>query len=151
MITRLTVLYDASCPLCRSARRWLGRQPARVTLDFEEAGSETARRLFPGLDHDATLRDITVVADTAAVYVGDAAWLICLWALDSYRATSLRLAQPGMRGAARQVVAMASATRAWLRDPDEVLDPASAARPAKAPSDQLMEDGSCDSAACPAW
>jgi hypothetical protein len=123
MIIRLVVLYDGDCPICRQARSWLGRQPARVSLVFVKAGSETARRLYPDLDHDATLRDITVVATVlgdrqrryAAVYVGDAAWLVCLWALDSYRALSFRLAQPGLRGAAREVVAMASATRTWLK------------------------------------
>jgi len=118
MIRRLTVLYDGDCPICRQARLWLGRQPARVSLDFEKAGSQSARQRFPGLDHRATLRDITVVADTGAVYVGDAAWLICLWALDSYRALSFRLAQPGLRGAAREMVAMASAARTWLKEDD---------------------------------
>jgi len=116
--TGLTVLYDGHCPVCRQAGAWLGRQPQRVRLTLVEAGSTTARRLYPGLDHDATLRDITVVADTGAVYVGDAAWLICLWALDAYRATSIRLAQPGLRGAARQVVAVASRARGLLREDD---------------------------------
>lgn len=131
-IQRLTVLYDGGCPLCRQASSWLGRQPRLVTIDLQEAGSPTARRLFPRLDHDATLRDITVVADiievadiidgrqrrAGAVYVGDAAWLICLWALDSYRALSYRLARPGMRGAAREVVALASAARNRFREDD---------------------------------
>lgn len=115
---RLVVLYDARCPICRQARTWLSNQPQLVTLDFEEAGSAAARRRFPGLDHDATLRDITVVADTGAVYTGDAAWLICLWALDSYRAMSVQLAQPTLRGVAREVVAMASAVRARFREDD---------------------------------
>jgi predicted DCC family thiol-disulfide oxidoreductase YuxK len=117
-IQRLAVLYDGNCPLCRQAGSWLGRQPMRVTIDLVRAGSPTARRLFPDLDHDATLRDITVVADTGAVYVGDAAWLTCLWALDSYRALSYRLARPGMRGAAREVVALASAARNRFREDD---------------------------------
>jgi hypothetical protein len=124
--TRLTVLYDGHCPICRQAGAWLGRQAQRVPITLVPAGSETARRLYPDLDHDATLRDITVVADfddgrqrwASAVYVGDAAWLTCLWALDSYRALSLRLAQPGLRGAARQVVAAASRARTRLREDD---------------------------------
>ena len=115
---RLVVLYDGRCPLCRQARAWLATQPQLVTLDFEEAGSEAARHRFPGLDHDATLRDITVVADTGAVYTRDAAWLVCLWALDSYRALSVRLAQPNLRGVAREVVAAASAVRAKFREED---------------------------------
>jgi hypothetical protein len=96
-------------------------------LEFEEAGSEAARRRFPNLDHDATLRDITVVADTGAVHRSDAAWLICLWALDSYRSLSFHLAQPNLRGVARQAVAMASAMRARFRE---------------------EEDGACETAAC---
>lgn len=116
--TGLTVLYDGHCPVCRQAGTWLGKQPQRVPITLVEAGSETARHLYPGLDHDATLRDITVVGDDGGVYVGDAAWLICLWALDAYRATSIRLAQPGLRGVARQVVAMAARARKGLREDD---------------------------------
>jgi predicted DCC family thiol-disulfide oxidoreductase YuxK len=117
MVTsRLVVLYDGHCPICRRAGSWLGRQPQLVPIELVEAGSPAARRRFPDLDHRATLRDITVVADTGAVYTGDAAWLVCLWALDSYRALSFRLAQRGLRGAARQVVALASDVRHWTRE-----------------------------------
>jgi predicted DCC family thiol-disulfide oxidoreductase YuxK len=113
----LVVLYDAHCPICRRAGNWLGRQPQLVPIEAVAAGSEAARERFPDLDHDATLRDITVVADTGAVYTGDSAWLICLWALDSYRALSIRLAQPGgLRGAARQVVTLAAAARRYTRE-----------------------------------
>ena len=79
------------------------------------AGSPTARQRFPGLDHDATLRDITVVADTGEVYVGDGAWLACLWALVDYRAMADRLASPHLLPVARRVVAAASAAREWTR------------------------------------
>jgi predicted DCC family thiol-disulfide oxidoreductase YuxK len=111
---RLTVLYDAACPLCRSARTWLAGQAPLVPLEFVAAGSDEARRRFPDLDHAATLRDITVVADAGAahaVYSGDAAWLTCLWALDGYRALAIRLAAPGLLPVARQVVAAAAALR----------------------------------------
>ena len=89
-----TVLYDAHCPLCRAARRWLASRAQLVPLEFVPAGSAEARRRFPGLDHDATLRDLTVVADTGEVYAGDGAWFACLWALADHRATAERLAQP---------------------------------------------------------
>ncbi|MEK8107718.1 DCC1-like thiol-disulfide oxidoreductase family protein [Micromonospora sp. M12] len=52
-----TVLFDAACPLCRAARRWLSSRAQLVPLEFVPAGSAEARRRFPGLDHDATLRD----------------------------------------------------------------------------------------------
>jgi len=108
---RLTVLYDGGCPLCRAARRWLAGRVQLVPLDFVEAGSAAAAHRFPGLDHAGTLAEVTVVADTGAVYSGDAAWLICLWALDGYRALALRLAQPRLRPLARRVVRAAATIR----------------------------------------
>ncbi|MFI6761247.1 thiol-disulfide oxidoreductase DCC family protein [Micromonospora sp. NPDC050417] len=116
-IGMFTVLYDAHCRLCRSARRWLESRAQYVPLEFLPAGSTDAQRRFPGLDHDATLRDITVVADTGDVYVGDGAWLACLWALVDYRATADRLARPHLLPLARRVVASAAAVRERHRDP----------------------------------
>ncbi|GAB3153392.1 DCC1-like thiol-disulfide oxidoreductase family protein [Micromonospora sonneratiae] len=116
-IGSLTVLYDRHCPLCRTARRWLESRAQLVPLVFVPAGSTQARQQFPGLDHDATLRDITVVADTGEIYVGDGAWLACLWALADYRATADRLASPHLLPAARRMIAAASAVRQRSRDP----------------------------------
>jgi predicted DCC family thiol-disulfide oxidoreductase YuxK len=120
-IRALTVLYDADCPLCRAARAWLGRQDKYLPMIFVAAGSAQARKRFAGLDHEATLREITVVADTGAVYAGDAAWLMCLWALSRHRALAIRLAQPGLRPLARRVVAAASAVRSGLKGNGTVL------------------------------
>jgi predicted DCC family thiol-disulfide oxidoreductase YuxK len=60
-VRRLTVLYDAGCSLCTFLRDWLLRQPQLVPLELVPAGSDEARRRFPGLDHRATLDEITVV------------------------------------------------------------------------------------------
>jgi len=117
-ISYLLVLYDAGCPLCRAARRWLASRAQLVPLHFLPAGSPEARRLLPGLDHDATRRDVTVVADTGEVYVGDAAWLACLWALVNYRDMAGRLAQPHLLPMARTMIAAAAAVRERTRDPD---------------------------------
>jgi predicted DCC family thiol-disulfide oxidoreductase YuxK len=113
---RLTVLYDADCGMCRAARRWLDRQAQLVPLEFVPAGSDLARRRFPGLDHAATLVDVTVVAESGEVYGGDSAWLMCLWALSEYRSLAMRLAQPGTRPIARRVVAAASGIRGATAD-----------------------------------
>lgn len=123
MITRLTVLYDADCVVCRTARAWLASRAQLVPLDFVPAGSEEAGRRFPALDPAETLADITVVADDGGVYTGDSAWLICLWALDDYRGLAARLARPGLRPAARRMVATAAALREGARRraaPDEI-------------------------------
>ncbi|GAA1110912.1 hypothetical protein GCM10009630_04970 [Kribbella jejuensis] len=114
----LTVLYDAGCPLCRRFKDWLaGQRPAPdgyggvVRLRFVAAGSAYARALYPALDHAATLRDITVVADDGSVYVGDRAWIVCLWATGEHRHTAVRLASPAMRPVARAMVQVAAGLR----------------------------------------
>jgi predicted DCC family thiol-disulfide oxidoreductase YuxK len=111
VITRLTVLYDAGCGLCRTARAWLASRAQLVPLEFVPAGSAEARRRFPALDPSETLAEITVVADDDGVYTGDGAWIICLWALDGYRGLAARLARPDLRPTARRVVQAAAAVR----------------------------------------
>ncbi|WP_433369528.1 thiol-disulfide oxidoreductase DCC family protein [Actinoplanes sp. CA-142083] len=113
-----TVLFDARCPVCRAARKWLAGRAQLVPLAFVPAGSAEARSLFPGLDHAATLKDLTVIADDGAYYMGDGAWLACLWALVDYRAAALRLSTPRMLPAARTFIAAASAVREAVRVPE---------------------------------
>ena len=114
----LTVLYDAQCSLCRRFKDWLAAQrPAPngqggvVRLQFVAAGSTYARALYPGLDHEATLREVTVVADDGSVYVGDRAWIVCLWATGEHRHTAVRLASPVLRPVARAIVQAAAGLR----------------------------------------
>jgi len=117
---QLVVLYDEQCGLCRRFKEWLAAQrPASngqggvVRLGFVAAGSADARRLYPALDHEATLREVTVVADDGAVYVGDRAWIVCLWATWEHRHTAVRLASPAMRPVARAMVQAAAGLRSW--------------------------------------
>ncbi|MCM4076781.1 thiol-disulfide oxidoreductase DCC family protein [Paractinoplanes hotanensis] len=114
-ILRFTVLYDAGCPICRAARRWLSQRAQLVPLEFVPAGSPEARQRFPGLDHEATLRDVTVIGDDGSVYVGDGAWVACLWALADYRGTAERMSSPALLPTARRFVAAASAVRERTR------------------------------------
>ncbi|MBH1933809.1 DUF393 domain-containing protein [Streptomyces sp. AV19] len=115
-VRRLTVLYDARCPLCAFVRDWLVRQRQLVPLELVPAGSREARRSLPGLDHAATLEEITVVGDGGQVYRGAAAWVVCLWALDSYRPLAHRLSTPsGMRLARNAVLTAAKYREAQLR------------------------------------
>jgi predicted DCC family thiol-disulfide oxidoreductase YuxK len=114
----LTVLYDARCGLCRRFKDWLAAQrPAPdgrggvVRLRFVAAGSADARAQYPRLDHAATLREITVVADDGSVYVGDRAWIVCLWATLEHRQTAVRLSAPLMRPVARAMVQAAAGLR----------------------------------------
>jgi predicted DCC family thiol-disulfide oxidoreductase YuxK len=100
----LTILYDARCNLCAHVRSWLETQPAYLELVFLPAGSAEARQHFPQLNHAATLEELTVVSDEGAVYTSANAWVICLWALQGYRAWALRLSSPELLPLARRVV-----------------------------------------------
>ena len=110
-MTSLTVLYDATCPLCCRAARWLADQDQLVPLRFLAAGSPAARELVPDLDHASTRGEVTVVADDGAVYRGERAWLICLWALRKYRRKAAQFSKPGRQAAARMFVLWVSRHR----------------------------------------
>lgn len=116
-VRRLTVLYDAQCPLCVHVRHWLLRQRALVPMDLVPAGSVEARRRFPALDHAATLEEITVVGDGGQVYRSADAWIVCLWALAEHRAKAHWLASPTGRPLARMTVLAASRWRAATAGP----------------------------------
>ncbi|WP_200301987.1 thiol-disulfide oxidoreductase DCC family protein [Streptomyces adelaidensis] len=118
-VRRLTVLYDARCGLCTLVRECLGRQRQLVPLEFVAAGSQEARRRFPGLDHGATLEEITVVADGGQVYLGSAAWIVCLWALREQRPLAHRLSTPAGARLARGAVLAAAKWRGAHPRPGE--------------------------------
>ncbi|MGH9845946.1 MAG: thiol-disulfide oxidoreductase DCC family protein [Blastocatellia bacterium] len=111
MIMSLTILFDAHCDLCRRIVIWLESQPKYVEMLFVPAASDLARRRFPELDHDATLRDLHVVSHRGDVYRSAKAWLMCLWAIRDYREWSLRLATPELMPLARRAIARISSNR----------------------------------------
>ncbi|MEV6112189.1 DUF393 domain-containing protein [Streptomyces sp. NPDC052109] len=111
----LTVLYDAECGLCAHLRDWLVRQPQLVPLDLVPAGSDRARARFPGLDHSATLDDVTVVGDSGQVYRGTHAWIVVLWALREHRPLAHRLSTPAGTRLARGAVLAAAKWRGAQR------------------------------------
>jgi len=94
---RLYVFYDGECGLCRRCREWLDSQPAWVELLFHPFPSAEARRLCPDLPRFQPDRQLIVLSDEGAVYAGEDAWLICLYALRDYRAWSEKLATPALR------------------------------------------------------
>ncbi|MFJ9813850.1 thiol-disulfide oxidoreductase DCC family protein [Streptomyces sp. NPDC101151] len=107
----LTVLYDARCTLCTHLRNWLVRQPQLVPLDLVPAGSAEACGRFPGLDHAATLDEVTVIGDSGQVYQGSRAWIVVLWALREHRPLAHRLSTPAGAKLARGAVLAAARWR----------------------------------------
>ena len=111
---RLYVFYDGECGLCRRCREWLDSQPAWVELLFHPFPSAEARRLCPDLPRFQPDRQLIVLSDEGAVYAGEDAWLICLYALRDYRAWSEKLATPALRPLARTICHLVSHHRLQL-------------------------------------
>ncbi len=87
----LTVLYDRRCPLCLKLRAWLAGLPTVVPIEFVPAASAEAVARFPDLNHSRTVTVLTVVAADGAVFAAERAWLVCAWALPSWRPVAERL------------------------------------------------------------
>jgi len=111
---RLTVLYDGACLLCTNLRHWLRRQPQWVPLEFRSLHDPAVARLFPGVERFEPAAQLVVVSDRGAVYVGDRAWIMVLWALQDYRTWAERLARPALRPLARAVCQAVSRNRYLL-------------------------------------
>jgi predicted DCC family thiol-disulfide oxidoreductase YuxK len=109
-VGRLWVAYDATCGLCTGVKDWLGRQAALVPLEFVMAGSEEARRRFP----QVPAGELAVISDTGEVWLGNGAWIVCLWALRDFRTWSVRLSGPALKLLAREAFSVLSANRAGL-------------------------------------
>jgi len=108
----LTILYDADCPICVRCRNWLVREPALVELRFLACRSPEARARFA---HVPWLGDeLVVVSDAGDVWAGPAAFIVCLWALERWRATSFTLATPLAAPLARFAFGLVSSNRGLL-------------------------------------
>lgn len=119
MTRHLTVLYDATCPLCQRFREWLGNQPLLVPTEFVAAGSPRALERYPQLDHAQTLKDITVVGDDGSIWTKEHAWVMCLWVTASHRGLAERLAQPAWLPLARAAAHAAAGLRKRSRTNQE--------------------------------
>lgn len=130
---RLTLLYDAECPLCRRFREWLERQPLLVPLGFVAAGSAEARGLFPTLDHARSCEQVTVVGDDGAVWTDERAWVMCLWATVHHRRLAERLARPAglplAKAAAHTAAGLRGLTRRTTEGDDYIDDCAGSCAP----------------------
>ena len=106
-VTSITIVYDASCGLCTRLKDWIGRQLPLVSIQFAAAGSAEARRKFSNLPPG----ELAVVADTGEVWLGNHAWIVCLWALRDYRSLAVRLTSPLLLLLAREAFTVVSRNR----------------------------------------
>jgi predicted DCC family thiol-disulfide oxidoreductase YuxK len=108
----LAILYDEECGFCAAVKDWLATQPALLRLEFLATDSPEARRRFPQLPPG----ELAVVAGTGEVWLGNHAWIICLWALRDYRGWAVRLSGPMLAPLARQAFAAISKNRAAMSE-----------------------------------
>src|SRR5437762_8559433 len=103
----LSIMYDRHCGLCSEVRDWLKVQPSYVPLRLLASDSDEARVCFP----DLPAGELAVVSDSGEVWLGDHAFIMCLWALRDFRGWALRLASPLLRPMARQAFQLVSHNR----------------------------------------
>jgi len=106
------VMYDPHCGLCTEVRDWMGRQPAYVNLQLLASDSDEARRRFPDLPPG----ELSVVSDSGQVWLGDRAFILCLWVLRAYRGWARKLSSPMLLPMARQAFEMVSRNRRNVSD-----------------------------------
>jgi len=106
-VTALTILYDDACGLCTHAKDWIAQQTPLIELQFLPCGSPEARRRFRQLPTE----ELAVVADTGEVWLGNHAWIVCLWALRDYRDLAFRLTSPYFLLMAREAFTVVSKNR----------------------------------------
>ncbi len=109
-VSSVTILYDVSCGLCTGTKEWIAQQIPAVGIRFVASGSAEALRKFPQLPDG----ELAVVADTGEVWLGDNAWIVCLWALHEYRDFAFRLSNPLLLTMAREAFAAVSRRRSAL-------------------------------------
>jgi predicted DCC family thiol-disulfide oxidoreductase YuxK len=103
----LYVLFDAHCGLCTEISGWLREQPAYVELRTVSSVSAEAREKFSALPQG----ELAVISESGQVWLGNNAFLVCLWALRRYRAFARTLASPLLRPLARQAFSELSHSR----------------------------------------
>jgi len=109
-VTRITILYDAACGVCTRAKEWITRQDPFIGIEFVASGSSEAHVRFSGLPAG----ELAVVANTGEVWLGNHAWIVCLWALRQYRDLAFRLTSPLLLLMAREAFAVVSKNRSGV-------------------------------------
>jgi predicted DCC family thiol-disulfide oxidoreductase YuxK len=109
-VTSLMIVYDADCGLCTRTKDWIGRQDPFVGIGFVASGSPEAKSRVPQLPAG----ELAVVANTGEVWLGNSAWIVCLWALRGYRDLAFRLTSPLLLMMAREAFVVLSKSRSAL-------------------------------------
>lgn len=111
--SRLLVLYDGNCSFCIRCRRWLEQQDTYVPVEFLAAQSTEALDRF-GPDVPWLGEELVVVSEKGEVWVGPAAFLVCLWSTRHYREWAFRLSGPNLAPLAERFFSTISGRRSAI-------------------------------------
>lgn len=89
---RLTVVYDDRCELCRRCSSWLRYQPTYVPLELLATSVAREEERFQGVPWLGA--ELVVIDERGSIWVGAAAFIVCLWATRDWRGWSYRLSGP---------------------------------------------------------
>lgn len=109
---RLTVLYDGTCALCVRCRDFLRGARSFVPLELVACQSFIARERYG--DVPWLGEELVVASDEGDVWIGPAAFLMCLWALVDYREWSYRLSGPELAPLAERFFVALSSQRSRI-------------------------------------
>ncbi len=108
--TKLTLIFDGDCILCRSSIRWLQRRQTHVPLDMVPALRPDTMAQYghiPGYGDN-----MVVVANDGRSWVGPPdAYLVAMWAVRGTRALSYLLSLPVLRTITGRVISLIAANR----------------------------------------
>jgi predicted DCC family thiol-disulfide oxidoreductase YuxK len=107
--TKLTILYDERCALCRRSRDWLLTQPCLLEVELLPSGSVEAEARYQGMSWLG--KELVAVDQAGRAWVGPAAFLTCLWATVRYRGWAYRLSAPALAPLAERFFMMVSKRR----------------------------------------
>ncbi len=110
----LTIIYDPSCGLCTRLAQWLTVQRQYIPLRLVPNSSPMIAAVYPELAESRFREELIVVADSGAVWFGNRAWILCLYALEDYRGWATRLSRPALFPFARQAFMFLSHNRRRL-------------------------------------
>jgi predicted DCC family thiol-disulfide oxidoreductase YuxK len=116
-VTKLTVLYDGACNLCRASVDRVRRMDSHgriELLDLHDAGVSTR---FPQVDFEEAMRLMQAVDPAGRVYSGADAWARIGLALPGWNLLAWLLLVPGLHFAAKHFYAWVARNRyRWNRE-----------------------------------
>jgi predicted DCC family thiol-disulfide oxidoreductase YuxK len=111
-MNQLTVLYDGACALCIRCADFLASSKTLVPLELLSCQSQAARERFSAVPWLG--EELVCVSDEGDVWIGPAAFLVCMWALADYREWSYRLSGPTLAPLAERFFVAISSQRARI-------------------------------------